>query len=67
MGLAGGGSGKNPSANAGDTGDLDSIPGSGISPRGEYGNPLWCSFLENPWTEETGRLQSMGLQTVGHD
>ena len=20
-----------------------------------------------PWTEETGRLQSMGLQTVGHD
>ena len=20
-----------------------------------------------PWTEESGRLQSMGLQTVGHD
>ena len=20
-----------------------------------------------PWTEETGRLQSMGLQRVGHD
>ena len=20
-----------------------------------------------PWTEEPGRLQSMGLQTVGHD
>ena len=22
---------------------------------------------EIPWTEEPGRLQSMGLQTVGHD
>ena len=20
-----------------------------------------------PWTEETGKLQSVGLQTVGHD
>ena len=23
--------------------------------------------LENPWTEEPGGLQSMGLQRVGHD
>ena len=22
---------------------------------------------ETPWTEEPGRLQSMGLQRVGHD
>ena len=22
---------------------------------------------ESPWTEEPGRLQSMGSQTVGHD
>ena len=22
---------------------------------------------ESPWTEEPGRLQSMGLQSVGHD
>ena len=22
---------------------------------------------ETPWTQEPGRLQSMGLQTVGHD
>ena len=22
---------------------------------------------ESPWTEEPGRLQSMGLQRVGHD
>ena len=25
------------------------------------------SCLENPWTEEPGRLQSMGLLGVGHD
>ena len=26
------------------------------------GNPLQYSCLENPWTEETGRLQSLGSQ-----
>ena len=26
------------------------------------GNPLQYSWLENPWTEEPGRLQSVGLQ-----
>ena len=32
-------------------------------PPGEgYGNPLQYSCLENPMTEEAGRLQSMGLQ-----
>ena len=29
--------------------------------------PLQYSCLEIPWTEEPGRLQSMGLQRVGHD
>ena len=29
-------------------GDLGSIPGSGISPGGEHGNPLHYSCLENP-------------------
>ena len=48
MSFAGGASGKNPPANAGDTGDMDSIPGSGISPGEEHGNPLWYSCLENP-------------------
>ena len=39
---------KNPPANAGDTGDLNSIPGSGRS-RGEgNGNPVQYSCLENP-------------------
>ena len=32
-----------------------------------HANPLQFSCLENSWTEETGRLQSMGLQRVGHD
>ena len=39
---------KNPPANAGDTGDVGSIPGLGRSPRGGHGNPLQYSCLENP-------------------
>ena len=31
------------------------------------GTPLQSSCLENPWTEEPGGLQSMGLRRVGHD
>ena len=31
------------------------------------GTPLQYSCLEIPWTEEPGRLQSMGLLRVGHD
>ena len=31
------------------------------------GTPLQYSCLENPWTEEPGGLQSMGLLKVGHD
>ena len=39
---------KNPPANAGDTRDEGSIPGSGRSPAGGHGNPLQYSCLENP-------------------
>ena len=35
-------------ANAGDIKDMGSIPGSGRSPGGEYGNPLQYCCLENP-------------------
>ena len=38
---------KNPSANAGDVGDVGSLPGSGRSPGGGHGNPLQYSCLEN--------------------
>ena len=31
------------------------------------GNPLQCSCLNIPWTEEPGGLPSMGPHTVGHD
>ena len=31
------------------------------------GTPLQYSCLENPWTEEPGRLQSMGSLRVGND
>ena len=38
---------KNLPANGGDVTDLSSVPGSGRSPGGRHGNPLWCSCLEN--------------------
>ena len=39
---------KNPPANAGDTRDAGSIPGSGRSTGGGNGYPLQYSCLENP-------------------
>ena len=46
--------------------DTGSILGSGKSPGEGNGNPLQYSCLENPWTEEPGRLQSVGCK-VGHN
>ena len=53
---------KNPSASAGDTGHMSSIPGLGRS-SGEGNGRAW----RIPWAEEPGRLQSMGSQRVAHD
>ena len=39
---------KNLPVNAGVLRDLGSLPGLGRSPRGEHGNPLQDSCLENP-------------------
>ena len=39
---------KNPLANAGNTGDMGSIPGSGRLPGERNGTPLQYSCLENP-------------------
>ena len=52
--------------------DPSSIPGSGRSPKEGNSNPVFLIspvFLpgESPWTEEPGRLQSMGLQRTGCD
>ena len=41
-------------------GDTGSIPGFGRGPGEGNGNPF-------QWTEETGRLQSMGSQKIGHN
>ena len=43
--------------------DVGLIPGSGRSPGGGHGYPFQYSCLENPWTEEPGRLQSIGSQS----
>ena len=47
LGFPGGSAVKNLPANAGDTGDMVWIPGSGRSPGGGHGNPLQYSGLEN--------------------
>ena len=52
MGFPGGSAVKNPSANAGDTRGMGSIPGSGRSPGGGNGNPLQYSCLENSMDRE---------------
>ena len=43
------------------------IPVSRRSPVEGNGNPLQYLLWKIPWTQECGRLQSMGLQTVGHN
>ena len=58
---------KDLSANAEDVRGVGSIPGMGRSPGGGHGNPVQYSCQENPSTEESGKLQSIGLQRVGHD
>ena len=59
-----GSDGKESVCNVGDPG---TIPGLGRSPGEGNDNPLQCSCLEIPWTEEPGGLQFMGSQRVGHN
>ena len=76
-GFPGSSDGKESACNVGDTG---LIPWSGRSPGERNVYPLQYSCLEKgmstyfnilacriPWTEELGRLQSMGSQRVGYD
>ena len=53
---------KNPPANAGDIEDVSSIPGLGRSPGGGLGSSLQYSCWRIPWTDEPGRLWSIGSQ-----
>ena len=48
-------------------GDLGSIPELERVPGGEQCNSLQYSYPENPMTEESGGLQSIRSQIVGHD
>ena len=54
---------KNLPANAGDIREAGSVPGLERSPGEGPGNPL--QYV--PWTEEPGRLQSIGSQRIGHN
>ena len=58
---------KNPPPNAGDSRDMDSI--AGLKDLLEEGMTTHSSILawRISWTEEPGRLQSIGSQRVGHD
>ena len=69
---------KNLPANAGDIGDVGSIPGSERSPGGGHGSPLQYSCLESPmdreaWpatvhgiTQSQTRLKRLSTQTGAH-
>ena len=63
--IPGGSVNKESTSNAADPG---SIPGLGRSLGEGNSYPLQYSCLSSiPWTEEPGRLQSVGSQRVGHD
>ena len=70
-GFPGGTSGKkkkkNPPANAGDVREMGSIPGLGRFPGEGMATHSSIIAWRIPWTEESGGLQSVGLQRVEHD
>ena len=57
---------KNLPANAVDTRDMGSIPGSGRSTGGGNGNLLQYSYLGNSMARGAWQLLSMGSQRVRH-
>ena len=59
--------GSEVKASACNAGDLGSIPGSGRYPGEGNGTPPSTLAWRIPWTEEPGRLESMGSQRVGRD
>ena len=65
-GFPGGSVVKNPPGSIGDATDVSLILGRGRSLGGGNGNPLQYSCLESPvpGTEDSGGLQSMGLQEL---
>ena len=67
LGFPGAARGEEPTCQCRRISEAGSIPGSGRSP--EEGMAIHSSILawRIPWTEEAGRLQSRGLQRVGHN
>ena len=63
-GFPGGSVVKNPPTNAG---DACMIPEWGRSPGEEMATHSSILAWKIPWTEESGRLQSIGWQRVGYD
>ena len=63
-GFSGSSAGKESACNAA---DLSLIPGSGRSSGEGMANHSSILAWRIPWTEEPGRLQSMGSQRVGYD
>ena len=66
-GFLGGASGKEPACNVGDRRDGGSIPGQEDPLEKSMATHSSILVWRTSWTEETGGLQSMGLQRVGHD
>ena len=61
MGFPGGSVVKNAPANAGDAGNVGSIPGFGRCPGERNGNPLQYSCLGNPMDRETWWATVLGV------
>ena len=62
---------RNPPANAGDTKDMGSIPGSGRCPRGGHGKPFQYSCLEDTmargaWWAIVHRVAKSWIHTYTH-
>ena len=53
--------GQQSACNAGDRGNMGSIPGSGRSPGGGNGNPLQFSFLKNPMGQRAWQATPSGV------
>ena len=58
---------KNPPANAGDTGDVGSIPSLRRSPGVGNGNPFQYSYLQNPVDRGAWQATVHESRRVGHD
>ena len=67
LGFPGASDSKESACNAGDAEDIGLIPGSGRLPEKEMATHSSILAWRIPGSEETGGLQSMGSQRVGHD